>query len=140
MDTFDFFINNEDWEFFNELPNDEQILFTYDLICEEYYGNGSIDEEEKSHIDIENFQDFLDTLSDRLVDYKSDISIVQLNNYLIFNTEQKKLIQDTVLDYFQLGYILSRIDMSQKVTMLFHKQRYCEMYYIAGKTNKIILN
>jgi hypothetical protein len=140
MDPFDFFINNEDREFFDELPNDEQILFTYDLICEEYYGKGSTDEEVKSHLDIENFQDFLDTLSDKLVDNDSDISIVQLNNYLIFNTEQKGLIQDTVLEYFQLGYILSRIDMSQRVTMLFHKQRYCEMYYIVGKTNKIIPN
>ena len=140
MDPFDFFINNEDREFFDELPNDEQILFTYDLICEEYYGKGSTDEEVKSHLDIENFQDFLDTLSDKLVDTDSDISIVQLNNYLIFNTEQKGLIQDTVLEYFQLGYILSRVDMSQRVTMLFHKQRYCEMYYIVGKTSKIIPN
>ena len=140
MDPFDFFINTEDREFFNELPNDEQILFTYDLICEEYYGKGSTDEEVKSHLDIENFQDFLDTLSDKLVDTDSDISIVQLNNYLIFNTEQKGLIRDTVLEYFQLGYILSHVDMSQRVTILFHKQRYCEMYYIVGKTNKIIPN
>jgi hypothetical protein len=140
MDPFDFFINNEDCKFFEELPSDEQILFTYDLVCEEFYGKGSIDEEEKSNLDIENFQDFLDTLSDRLINTELDISIIQLNNYLVFNTEQKGLIQSTVLEYFQLGYILSRIDMSQKVTMLFHKQRYCEMYYIIGKTNKMILN
>ena len=139
MNLFDFFINNEDYKFFEELPDDEQILFTYDLICEEYYGNGSTDEE-KSNLDIENFQDFLDALSDRIINTELDISIIQLNNYLIFNTEQKGLLQSTVLKYFQLGYILSRIDMSQKVTMLFHKQRYCEMYYIVGKTNKMILN
>ena len=140
MDSFDFFINNEDWEFFEELPDDEQILFTYDLICEEFYGKGSTDEETKVHYQNENFEDFLDTLSERLVDYKSDISIVQLNNYLIFNTEQKGLIHNTVLEYFQLGYILSHVNMSQKVTMLFHKQRYCEMYYIVGKTNNILYN
>ena len=140
MDFEDFFINDEDWEFFEELPNDEQILFTYDLVCEEYYGSGSITEEEKGQIEVDNFEDFLDRISDKLVNKFSDVSILQINNNLIFNSEDKKLLYDTVLDYFNKGFILERLDMSKQVTVLFHKMRYCEMYYILGQTEKISLN
>ena len=140
MDFEDFFINDEDWEFYRELPNDEQILFVYDLVCEEFYGKGSVDEEEKGQIEVENFQEFLDKLSDKLINRFADISILQLNNNLVINSENKQLLYDAVLDYFKNGYILERIDMSQQVTVLFHKMRYCEMYRIIGRTEKISLN
>lgn len=140
MDFEDFFINDEDWEFYHELPNDEQILFVYDLVCEEFYGKGSIDEEEKGQIEVENFQEFLNKLSDKLDNQYTDISILQLNNHLVFNSEDKKLLQSSVLDYFNKGYILTRLDMSSQVTLLFHKMRYCEMYFIIGQTEKISLN
>jgi hypothetical protein len=140
MDFEDFFINDEEWEFFEELPPDEQILFTYDLVCEEFYGKGSIDEEEKGQIEIDNFEDFLENLSDRLVNQFADVSILQINNKIIFNSEDKKLLNTAVLDYFNQGYILERVDMSKQVTVLFHKMRYCEMYTIIGKTEKISYN
>lgn len=140
MDFEDFFINDEDWEFYRELPNDEQILFVYDLVCEEFYGKGSIDEDEKGQIEIENFQEFLDRLSDKLVNRYTNVSVLQLNDRLIVNSEDKKLLYDTVLDYFNKGFILERLDMSKQVTVLFHKMRYCEMYRILGQTEKISLN
>ena len=140
MDFEDFFINDEDWEFFEELPSDEQILFVHDLVCEEFYGAGSITEEEKGQIDVDNFEDFLDKISDKLVNRFADVSILQLNNNLIFNSEDKKLLNYHVLEYFLDGYILQRLDMSKQVTVLFHKLRYCEMYRIVGKTNQIHLN
>ena len=140
MDFEDFFINDEDWEFFEELPDDEQVLFVYDLVCEEFYGSGSINEEEKGRIEIDNFEDFLDKISDKLVNRFADVSILQLNNNLIFNSEDKKLLNYHVLEYFLDGYILQRLDMSKQVTVLFHKLRYCEMYRIVGKTNQIHLN
>jgi hypothetical protein len=140
MDFEDFFINDEDWEFFEELPNDEQILFTYDLVCEEFYGSGSVTEEEKRQIEVNNFEDFLDKISDKLVNKFSDVSILQINNNLIFNSEDKKLLNQHVLEYFLEGYLLERIDMSKQITVLFHKLRYCEMYRIVGKSNQIHLN
>jgi hypothetical protein len=140
MDFEDFFINDEDWEFFEELPNDEQILFTYDLVCEEFYGSGSVTEEEKRQIEVNNFEDFLDKISDKLVNKFSDVSILQINNNLIFNSEDKKLLNQHVLEYFLEGYLLERINMSKQITVLFHKLRYCEMYRIVGKSNQIHLN
>jgi hypothetical protein len=140
MDFEDFFIDNEDWEFYQELPADEQILFTYDLICEEYYGKGSLDENEKDQIEVDNFQSFLDDLSDRLINRAFEVSILQINNKLVFNSEDKKLLNSAVADYFDSGYILTRVDMSKQVTVLFHKMRYCEMYNIIGKTEKINYN
>lgn len=136
----DFFINDEDWEFFEELPSDEQILFVYDLVCEEFYGAGSVSEEEKGRIEVDNFEDFLDKISDKLVNRFADVSILQINNNLIFNSEDKKLLNQHVLEYFLEGYILEKIDMSKQITFLFHKLRYCEMYRIVGKTNQIHLN
>lgn len=136
----DFFINDEDWEFFEELPSDEQILFVYDLVCEEFYGAGSVSEEEKGQIEVDNFEDFLDKISDKLVNRFADVSILQINNNLIFNSEDKKLLNQHVLEYFLEGYILEKIDMSKQITFLFHKLRYCEMYRIVGKTNQIHLN
>lgn len=136
----DFFINDEDWEFFEELPSDEQILFVYDLVCEEFYGAGSVSEEEKGQIEVNNFEDFLDKISDKLVNRFADVSILQINNNLIFNSEDKKLLNEHVLEYFLDGYILERLDMSKQLTVLFHKLRYCEMYRIVGKTNQIHLN
>lgn len=136
----DFFINDEDWEFFEELPSDEQILFVYDLVCEEFYGAGSISEEEKGQIEVDNFEDFLDKISDKLVNRFADVSILQINNNLIFNSEDKKLLNQHVLEYFLEGYILEKIDMSKQITVLFHKLRYCEMYRIVGKSNQIHLN
>jgi hypothetical protein len=140
MDVEDFFIDDEDWKFYQELPSDEQILFVYDLICEEFYGNGSLNEEEKGQIDTDNFQTFLEGLSDRLVNRAFDVSVLQINDRLIVNSEDKKLLNTTVLDYFINGFILERVDMSAIVTMLFHKLRYCEMYKILGKTEKINYN
>jgi hypothetical protein len=136
----DFFINTEDWEFFKSLPVDEQILFVHDLICEEYYGKGSIDEVEKENIKLHNFVEFLERITNKLYDYDHGFSVLFVNRHIVFNSESKELLYNTVATYFERGYILRKVDMSKQVTMLFHKMRYCEMYHILGIENKISMN
>jgi hypothetical protein len=136
----DFFINTEDWKFFESLPFDEQILFVHDLICEEYYGKGSTDEVEKENIKLHNFIEFLERITDKLYDNDHGFSVLFLDKYIVFNSESKELLYNIVATYFEKGYILSKVNMSKQVTMLLHKMRYCEMYRILGIENKISMN
>lgn len=136
----DYFINAEDWEFFVSLPSDEQILFIHDLVCEEYYGKGSIDDAEKETIKLDNFTEFLESVSNKISNSNQSVSVLYINKHLVFNSESLHLLYDAIVSYFENGYILTRIDMSKPVTKLFHRMRYCEMYLILGIENKISLN
>ena len=46
MNFNDYIISDSDYSFFDSLPEDEKLLFMYDLICEESYGTGSENYEE----------------------------------------------------------------------------------------------
>jgi hypothetical protein len=43
MNFSDYIIDESDYEFFVSLPQDEKLLFLYDLICEDVYGSGSVE-------------------------------------------------------------------------------------------------
>ena len=43
MNFSDYIIDESDYEFFESLPQDEKLLFLYDLICVEAYGPGSME-------------------------------------------------------------------------------------------------
>ena len=63
MNFNEYIIDKSDYEFFDSLPKDEKIIFLYDLICEDFYGAGSIDIESTSQTNtsLKDFDSFLST-------------------------------------------------------------------------------
>lgn len=147
--SFDAFsINESDYKFFQALPRDEKILFLYDLICEQSYGNGSSDEfYDSSRYTLATFDETVSTFKDKLRRLVSStisdqvlVNILFINNYIVFNSESKGLLNDAIMDLMFDGYILWERQLTMSQLPVFHHQRYCKVYEIVGKEEKISLN
>jgi hypothetical protein len=111
MNFNDYIISDSDYSFFDSLPEDEKLLFMYDLICEESYGTGSENYEEPedrydtSEIksDLAKFDDIVDAFKSKLqtiiaasISEKAPVNMIFLNDKLIINSESLALIADTI--------------------------------------------
>lgn len=145
-----FMINESDYNFFSELPGDEKILFLYDLICDKSYGTGSSDEfyEDKKLIPgtatfdqaVQFFKDKLQNLVESTISTDVLVNILFINNYVVFNSESKSLLDEAVSEIAFDGYILREKQLTIQQLPVFHHQRYCKVYEIIGKEQKISAN
>jgi hypothetical protein len=145
MNFNDYIIGESDFEFYESLPEDERILFLYDLICDEAYGQGSI--EPPTLLSAADIKDLVNDFTNKIgaliaASIKDDVkvNIIFINNTIIFNSNNLKDLKEAVMDMMLDGYILSKFKMTPQSEEVFHKQDYCFMYNIIGQTNEISLN
>ena len=158
MNFKDYIISESDYSFFDSLPEDEKLLFMYDLICEESYGIGSENHEEleepEDHYDtseiksdLAKFDDIVDAFKSKLqtiiaasISEKAPVNMMFLNDKLIINSESLALIADTVNQMVLTGYLLSEQTLTKPQRKIFHQQKYCKVYTMLGKVNRISEN
>ncbi len=145
MNFKDYIIGESDFEFYESLPEDERILFLYDLICDEAYGPGSM--EPPTLLSAADIKDLVNDFTNKIgalmsASIKDDVkvNIIFINNTIIFNSNNLKDLKEAVMDMMLDGYILSKFKMTPQSEEVFHKQDYCFMYTIIGQTNEISLN
>jgi len=155
MNFKDYIISESDYSFFDSLPEDEKLLFMYDLICEESYGTGSDTLEEPNakydtaeiKSDLNKFDTIVDTFKNKLqtiiaasISEKAPVNMMFLNDKLIINSESLALIADTVNQMILTGYLLSEQTLTKPQRKIFHQQKYCKVYTMLGKVNRISEN
>lgn len=149
MNFNDYIIDESDYEFFGSLPKDEKILFMYDLICEDFYGPGSMEIDKPATISFElgNFDTFLKEFEAKLyqivaatIKSDTDANVLFINDRVIINSETEEGLSDAVLDLMLEGYMLQEQQLSLRQLSIFHQQRYCKVFKIIGAGNKISLN
>lgn len=155
MNFNDYIISESDYSFFDSLPEDEKLLFMYDLICEESYGAGSDTLEEpnakydtaeiKSDLDkfdtiVDTFKSKLQTIIEASISEKAPVNMIFLNDKLIINSESLALIADTVNQMILTGYLLSEQILTKPQRKVFHQQKYCKVYTMLGKVSRISEN
>ena len=155
MNFNDYIISDSDYSFFDSLPEDEKLLFMYDLICEESYGTGSENYEEPedrydtSEIksDLDKFDDIVDAFKSKLqtiiaasISEKAPVNMIFLNDKLIINSESLALIADTINQMILTGYLLSEQTLTKPQKKIFHQQKYCKVYTMLGKVGRISEN
>jgi len=142
-------IDESDYEFFGSLPKDEKILFLYDLICEDFYGLGSLEQVPSSvtSFKLGDFDTFLKEFESKLyqivkatIQSDSEANILFINDKVIINSESDNGLTDAVLDLMLDGYVLVEQQLSIKQLSIFHQQRYCKVFNIIGFVNTISLN
>lgn len=157
MNFSDFVIDAEDFEFYESLPSSERILFLYDLICDESYGPGSIIAgPEKIESDftydtkyeiksdpesfISDFESKISSIIDRSIKESAKSNLAFLNSIIIINSNYKNEIQVAVTELLEQGFLITKQTMTERMTRVFHKQKYCAVYKIIGHGQKFSLN
>jgi hypothetical protein len=145
----DYIIDESDYDFFISLPADEKLLFIHDLICDNAYGIGSSEalntdiiekDVDKMQDIIEKFQLKLDSIIEASINEKALVNVLIINNKIILNSKSLNLIDDAILDLYTKGYLLSAVDLTEKQSDMFHRQRYCRVFDILGKLPPILQN
>lgn len=146
MNFNEYIIDDSDYEFFTSLPKDEKLLFVYDLICDDYYGPGSVESdftdfvadtsETSKYLDDTIFNEFdpkLHELVASSLNEKADVNILILNNKLILNSNSEEILNDTIKDMIMDGMILTTFALSDDAFRNFQLLKYCKIYTIVGK-------
>lgn len=157
MNFSDFIIDAEDFDFYESLPASERILFLYDLICDESYGPGSIitgpeqidsdftyDTEYEPKFNPEaflsEFESKISSIIDRSIKDSAKSNLAFLNNIIVINSNYKNEIQVAAIELLEQGLLISKQPMTERMTRVFHKQKYCVVYKIIGHGQKFSLN
>lgn len=145
----DYIIDESDYDFFISLPADEKLLFVHDLICDNAYGVGSSEnlntdviQKDVSKMEdiIEKFQLQLDSIIGASINDKALVNVLIINNKIILNSKSLNLIEDAILDLYTRGYLLSEVNLTEKQSAMFHRQRYCKVFDIIAKLPPIFKN
>lgn len=131
----DYTIDEEDYKFFESLPEDEKILFIYDLICDNFYGNGST-----GHTIEVDFETKLSTIIESTISEEADVNVLILNNKIILNSNIESNLNEYIIDLFMRGYIITHYVLDLEQTELFQKQKFCKVFKLLGIHQKINLN
>lgn len=154
MNFSDFVIDAEDFDFYESLPADQRILFLYDLICEESYGQGStvttptetitenIQDDMKFSVEafLSEFEAKISSIIERSIKNSAKSNLAFLNTIIVINSDHKKEIALAVIDLLEQGLIVTKQPMTERMTRVFHKQKYCAVYKIIGHGQAISLN
>ena len=137
MDFSNYNIDADDYEFFLSLPNDEKILFIYDLICDSYYGLGST---QSFNADIESFDDYVHDLIANQIDHKAPSNIIFINSFVIINSNSKKNLNIAIQALITDGLMLRTYKISEKTKQVLKHQKFFRVFEITDRNNKIHLN
>lgn len=137
MDFSNYNIDADDYEFFTSLPDDEKILFIYDLICDSYYGLGST---QSFNADIESFDDYVHDLIAGQIDHKAPSNIIFINNFVVINSNSKKNLNTAIQALITDGLMLRTYKISEKTKRVLKHQKFFRAFEITDRNNKICLN
>lgn len=149
MNFSDYIIDESDYEFFESLPQDEKLLFLYDLICEESYGQGSVEpmKFDLPAMELKSFDSIIQDFEDKLykivaasINETAKANLLFINDRVIVNSESLEELELAIQDLFLDGYILSEHQLNNRSLIIFHQQRYCKAFDIIGLESKISLN
>ena len=144
--TFDnFFIDSSDFNFYLSLPEDERLLFLYDLICTDYYTEEKVNITEQFEVtDFStnninpSYKEIISSVIDKAIDLTSNVNVIFINGLVIFNSESKKNLSYAILDIAFEGVFLDKIDITEHLINIFKRQTYCEVYTILEVTDPLI--
>lgn len=141
----DFFVDSSDFNFYLSLPEDERLLFLYDLICTEYYTEEVHYPEEQfntenfsSDINSHTYRDVISSVLTKAVDLDAHVNVIFINELVVFNSDSKRNLSYAILDMAFDGVFLSKIDIPENLINVFKKQEYCEVYKVIEITESII--
>ena len=141
MDFANYNIDADDYEFFSSLPNDEKILFIYDLICDSYYGLGSTASYESGFsADIESFDEYVHDLIASQIDHNAPSNIIFINSFVIINSNTKKNLNTAIQALVTDGLMLRAYKISEKTKKVLKHQKFFRIFEITDRNNKIYLN
>lgn len=148
-------LDEYDYEFFSSLPNDEKILFMYDLICANAYDFINNIEESEEDLDGNDAQFKLNPESFKLADFETivnsfenklreiiagtispanDVNMLVINGKVIFNSNDLVKLEAAVTEFALSGLVLSEYKMDENMSDILTHQKYCKVYTIIGKT------
>jgi len=130
MNFDNFVIDKEDYLFFSELSDEAKILFLYDLICEGYYGNGSIYEEvPEGEV---NTKLLVDQVKGNL-DLTADANVIIVHDTLIITSDDINQINSLLVDMITEGLIVGKCKLTNKAVEIFCHQKYYKAFEIIKK-------
>lgn len=142
-----YIIGESDFGFYNSLPEDERILFLYDLICEDAYGAGSVPEINSPAFDVIDFDELIQEFSKKLsgivqasLSNEMPVNVLFINSTIIIQSDDLTLLNESVRDLIIDGFLLKEFKMTKAAKKVFHVQKYCKMYNIIGQGNPLNMN
>jgi len=130
MNFDNFAIDKEDYSFFSELPSEAKILFLYDLICEGYYGSGSL--YEVAPEGERNTQLLVGEVKDNL-DLTADANVIIVHDTLIITSDDINQINSLLVDMISDGLIVGKCKLTNKAVEIFCHQKYYKAFEIIKK-------
>jgi hypothetical protein len=147
MNFNEYIIDEDDFGFYASLPEDERILFLYDLICEDAYGPGSVSAVDSKSLEMLDFDTVIKEFAKKITDVVNAsikqnmlVNVLFINTKVIVQSDSLNLLNESVTELFLDGYILKGVDMAPRIKEIFHVQKYCKMYDILGCEFKLSLN
>ena len=120
------FIGSDDFKFYQTLHNDEKILCVFDVWV--------MQDGECNNID------GIKQIIDLSIQSMEMANVVMTNNLLIINAENYKLVRTAAELFFNDGFILERLMLTDSSYEVFRRQKYCNVYSILGVTEPVSLN
>lgn len=141
----EFFVDSSDFNFYLSLPEDERLLFLYDLICTDYYNEeevhypNEIDSEDlSSNINSRSYRDVVSAVLNKAVDLNAHVNVIFINELVVFNSDSKRNLSYAILDMAFDGVFLDKIDVPENLIECFKKQEYFEVYKVLEITEPIL--
>jgi len=140
-----FYVDSSDFNFYLSLPEDERLLFLYDLICTDSYNEEEINVTEQ--FDVDNFsdninshsyRDIISSVLNKAVDLQAHVNVIFINELVVFNSDSKRNLAYAILDMAFDGVFLDKIDIPENLVEVFKKQDYCEVYKVIEISEPIL--
>ena len=145
--TFDnFFVDSSDYNFYLSLPEDEKLLFLYDLICTDYYNEveeihypEELDTSDFSTvINSSSYRDVISAVLSKAVDLNAHVNVIFINELVVFNSDSKRNLSYALLDMAFDGVFLDKIEIPENLIAVFKKQEYYEVYKVIEIADSIL--
>jgi hypothetical protein len=140
-----FHIDNTEYDFYMSLPEDEKLLFLYDLICTDYYDSEIDDhipafdkESFSADINSNSYREIISKVLNQAIDYNSIVNVIFINELVVFNSSSRKNMFYAVLDMSFDGVVLDKVDLPENLEYIFKKQEYCAVYKVLDIANPIL--
>lgn len=142
----DFFVDSSDFNFYLSLPEDERLLFLYDLICTDYYTEEEIHYPEEqfnadnfsTDINKHNYREIISAVLNKAVDLDAHVNVIFINELVVFNSDSKRNLSYAILDMAFDGVFLDKINVPENLIEYFKKQEYFEVYKVLEITEPIL--
>lgn len=143
-----YYIGTSDYDFYKSLPADEKLLFLHDLICTDYYNNGTaVDlnyiykEDDYSYsedINSNSYRKLISDVLDHAIDPDSQVNVIFINELVVFNSDSIKNMSYAILDLAFDGVVLKKMEVPENIEYVFKKQEYCQVFKVLDISNPIL--